>query len=177
MNYSNPIILEEGEQVVHNARKHWFLILVELFSLGLGLFLPIIFFIIFKNFALPFSDALANITTGHLIFFGALWFLLLWIMAFSVITDYTLDVVKITNRRIIDIDQRGFFSRNIATVHLNMVQDVTIEATGILPTLLHYGNLTIQSAGEQKEFVIKGLRNPDLVKEIIINEQGNALLK
>ena len=96
---------------------------------------------------------------------------------FSVITDYTLDVVKITNRRIIDIDQRGFFSRNIATVHLNMVQDVTIEATGILPTLLHYGNLTIQSAGEQKEFVIKGLRNPDLVKEIIINEQGNALLK
>ena len=177
MKYSNPIVLEAGEEVVHNARKHWFLILVELFSLALAIVFPLIIILIFNSLPITVGSFTGKITLEHLLFFGSLWFLVIWIMAFGVVTDYTLDVVKITNKRIIDIDQRGFFSRNIATIRLESVQDITINSHGILPTLLHYGDLSIQSAGELNEFVVRGLRNPDTVKEIMIREQGKVLAK
>lgn len=177
MKYSNPIVLEEGEQVMHDARKHWFLILVELFSLTLAILLPIIIVLIISSLPVMVGSFSNKITIDHLVFFGSIWFLIIWIMSFAVITDYTLDVVKITNRRIIDIDQRGFFSRNIATIRLETIQDITINTHGILPTLLHFGDLSIQSAGEMNEFVIRGLRDPDKVKDIVIREQGKALSK
>ena len=177
MKYSNPIILEEGEQVVHDARKHWFLILVELISLALAIVFPLVVVLIVSSLPITVGSFAGKITIGHVVFFGSLWFLVIWIMAFAVITDYTLDLVKITNKRIIDIDQRGFFSRNIATIRLETVQDITINTHGILPTLLRYGDLSIQSAGELNEFVIRGLRDPDKVKEIMIREQGKVLSK
>ncbi len=163
--------------MVHDARKHWFLILVELLSLALAILLPLIILLIINSLPVTVGSFAGKISLGHVVFFGSLWFLVIWIMGFAVITDYTLDVVKITNKRIIDIDQRGFFSRNIATIRLETVQDITINSHGILPTLLHYGDLSIQSAGELNEFVVRGLRSPDMVKEIMIREQGKVLSK
>lgn len=81
-----------------------------------------------------------------------------------------------TNKRIIDAEQRGLFSREVSEFKLYRVQDVTIEIKGVLPTFLNYGNVYIQTAGEAKEFVFKQIPNPRQAKDLIIKLHSQAYL-
>lgn len=166
-------MLQPEEHIVRDAHKHWFLIFVELFWLIVTVCIPPFLIAAINLFA---HDYLIYIDTYayEIIFFYFLLIALLWVIGFSVITDYILDVVRITNKRIIDIDQKGFFSRNIASIRLEDVQDITIDTVGLIPTLLKFGTIKIQSSGAQNEFVIKGVRHPEHVKAAILEAQNKA---
>ena len=82
-------------------------------------------------------------------------------------TNYYLDVLIVTNKRIIDIEQFGLFSRDQASLPIKNVQDIKVKVVGLIPELLKFGNLDIQTAGEAKEFEIRDLRDPEKVKNII----------
>ena len=82
-------------------------------------------------------------------------------------TDYYLDVWLITTERLIDIQQRGLFDRTISELSLNNVQDVTIEIRGIIPTLLKFGNLKVQTASEST-FTINDAPRLYEAKELIL---------
>jgi hypothetical protein len=91
-------------------------------------------------------------------------------MIFAVsITNYFLDIVFVTNKRIIDLDQKGLFARDIAIAPIEHMQDVKIEVFGILATFFNYGDLYIQTAGENSEIVVKSLRDPQGAKDIILS--------
>ncbi len=79
-----------------------------------------------------------------------------------------LDVVRITDKRVIDVDQKGFFNRNIATIRLEDIQDVTIQSSGIFATLLGFSDLNIQSAGHLNEFIVRGLKDPEQIRSTIL---------
>lgn len=173
MNIEHTILLSSDEQVIHDARKHWFVIFLELTWVIALMLAPLLLFLLIKFFLPIYSQALLT-NSAEIIFFYSLWFLFNWVIIFSIITDYILDIVRITNKRIIDIDQKGFFTRNIASIRLEDIQDITIESIGIFATLLKFGNLKIQSAGQQTEFVIKGIRHPERVKKLIIHNHNNV---
>jgi uncharacterized membrane protein YdbT with pleckstrin-like domain len=82
-------------------------------------------------------------------------------------TDYYLDVWIVTNRRVIDVEQRGLFSREIATMQLSKIQDITTEVKGFLPTLIGFGDVHVQTAGLEREFVIRGVPHPHKTREMI----------
>jgi len=48
------------------------------------------------------------------------------------------------------------------------VQDVTIEIPNFVATLFHYGNITIQTAGEIN-FSIKEVPRPHVARDLILN--------
>ena len=54
----------------------------------------------------------------------------------------------LTNRRITTIKQRRFFNREVSSLLLPRIQDVTTNVTGVLPSLLGIGDIKVQSAGE-----------------------------
>jgi uncharacterized membrane protein YdbT with pleckstrin-like domain len=82
-------------------------------------------------------------------------------------TDYYLDTWIVTNERIINIEQKGLFSRIVSELHLNQVQDVTSETHGIVATFLSYGDVHIQTAGARERFNFKQIDNPEKIKQII----------
>lgn len=71
--------------------------------------------------------------------------------------DYYLDVYIITNERIVNIEQNGFFKREISELHLHQIQDVSAKVNGFLPTIMHYGDVFIQTAAERENFVFANL--------------------
>ncbi len=73
-----------------------------------------------------------------------------------------------TDKRIVDIEQVGLFKRIIAEQKLFRVQDVTAEVKGIIPTFLHYGKVTIQTAGTKERFVFDEIPHPYEVSKKII---------
>ncbi len=129
------------------------------------------------GFSLSFLPLTINETvTPHLrIFLYLLWFLALWVGFFVAWTDYYLDVWQVTDRRIIDVEQKGLFHRDEASVRFENIQDITIDTRGFLATIFDFGDLRVQSAGERREFIIQNVAHPQAMKLRIEEFQTRAL--
>jgi uncharacterized membrane protein YdbT with pleckstrin-like domain len=158
--------LEKDEKVIRVVRKHWFAIVIQMAVSVILIFAPIIFFGIFESFIA------INPTTKNLflfLFIYVVFLIFVWIFIFVSWLDYYLDVWVITNKRIIDIDQQGLFNREIASLRLDNVQDIKIEVFGIINTLLKIGNLHVQTASPNKEFILYQANRPEEVKRLIMH--------
>lgn len=155
--------LEPDEQIILKVRKHWW----RLFTWATRLFVlagtPLLVF----GALLAFSGKVDVKTINLFGFFYSMWLGVLWILFFIEWTDYRFDVWIVTNNRIIDIDQAGLFSRDIATVRLEDIEDITVEMYGVFSTMFKFGTLMVQTAGSKNEFFIKNARNPEESKRDI----------
>lgn len=139
----------------------------------LMLFLLIIPFALFYLIISIHENILEGDVSYPLIVLSAsAYYLFVWVFFFFNFVDYYLDVWVITNKRIIDIEQKGFFSRVISEQKIINVQDVTSETLGIIPTLLRYGEVHVQTAGAKARFVFEEVPNPDSVRDMIIKLAG-----
>ena len=157
------IQFEPDEKVLKVVRKHWFVIVTELFGTFLLLLIP--FFILFllalsPDTLLTFNVSLANYTA--IVTFGvAAWSLLTLMAGFAIWTHYYLDLWIITDRRIILVNQIRFFNRNVSIFRLERLQDIEFYIKGIIPTLLNFGTIRAQTAGAfESNFKTDGLPDP-----------------
>lgn len=153
---------EKEEKVILLLRRHIFVILVPLVLFGLACLLPILAGTIF--FSYLSAHGLLNI----FFFISSVWYLGFWLAIFYSLTMYTLDTVIVTNHRIIDNEQRGLFHRNVAELHSHRIQDVSTSTNGVIETFLKFGDVTVQTAGSEKQFVFHQMPNPDSVKSTIM---------
>lgn len=162
---------KEGERVVSVVRHHWFVLFREVFGLAILFLAP--FFVIPIAFGIAVQGgSLPTMPGGVVIFFASLWTLVIWNLLFARWTDYYYDIWIITNRRVVDIDQRGLFQRSTATLlTLDHIQDLEAGLNGIIGNLLNFGNVTIQTAAAKREFIIEEVTDPNGVVRIIEEAQ------
>jgi membrane protein YdbS with pleckstrin-like domain len=164
------IALGPDEEIVHVIRRHWFsLLLVALFD-GIVFILGIIAIGALDGFlisseVMAIDPARAVFVSAYLI---ALMGLLLWMHFFAVWSDHWLDAWIVTNKRFIDIEQKGFFNRQVSSFPLERIQDVSYETHGILAMWLHFGDVRIQTASISSDFIMRQVPNPDFAKEQIM---------
>jgi uncharacterized membrane protein YdbT with pleckstrin-like domain len=99
---------------------------------------------------------------------GSVFFLFGWLFAFQLFVEYWLDTFIVTDKRILDIDQRGLFGRTVSELRLFRTQDVTAEVNGFLHTLLDYGDVYVQTAGETERFHFENISHPNHVAKMIL---------
>jgi uncharacterized membrane protein YdbT with pleckstrin-like domain len=166
--------LEPGEKVIFQVRKHWIVFVGRALTLFISAFLPFIVFQAIKVF-MPtlLSISIPGNTSALFLFFYSLWLLLLWVSFFVDWTKYYLDVWYVTEKRIIAIDQRKIFDREISNLRFEKIQDVTVDVHGFLPTLLGFGNVKVQTASEDStEFYITIVRHPEEIRRVIFSQQN-----
>jgi hypothetical protein len=165
----NEFELSPNEHLVRQTRKHWFLFVTSLLPFGLLAVLPIA---IPKLLTLvpPLATVLAKIDFANPLMRAGygIWLLLLWTSAWGTFTRYFLNMWILTNERIVTIKQHGFFKREVSSLLLPRVQDVTTTVHGVIPSLLGIGNLRVQSAGAEIEFTIRGIPRPEEMRELIL---------
>ena len=164
--------LEQGEHLVLTARKHWLVFLLQNAGFIIAAILPFVILGFMEARITPYliSRGLDSGEASSLIFFSVFAWELLILCVFAVsLTNYYLDIVFVTNKRIIDIDQRGLFARDLAIMPIEQMQDIKIQVFGILATLFGFGTLSIQTAGTEREIIIRGLRDPQGAKDIILS--------
>ncbi len=161
--------LEPGEEVVLQTRKHWLLFVAELLPYAILIVIP---------FALPKLLALAppiapyatlidyHATIGRVLL--GVWLLIMWTGAWNAFTRYFLNAWILTNKRIVDIKQRGYFNREVSSLFLSRVQDVTTDVTGVVSSLLNIGTIQVQTASEDVEFVMHGIPRPEQMRNVIL---------
>lgn len=167
------IALHANEKVLDVHRKTWVVFAATVAMAFSLLIAPAIF--------LPFVPLLPGnfapqMTQEFLLFAFTMWWWTVWIGSFFAFVNYYLDVFVVTNERIMRIEQHGPFSRTVAELRLERVQDVTIEQHGLLPTFLHYGNLRVQTAGETGEFTFSAIPHPVRAKEVIMAAHRDSIL-
>ncbi len=152
---------QRGEETKIFLRRHWIeIVMMIIYTAGFAL-LPIIFYVILSANGVDWQGTLWGPIGALLVSMYSLFSVLILLTMF---TDYYLDTWIVTTERIVNIEQRGLFSRVIATLHLNQVQDVTSETHGFLATILSYGDVHIQTAGTKERFMFKRINDPDDVK-------------
>jgi uncharacterized membrane protein YdbT with pleckstrin-like domain len=164
------IEFNETENIILETRKHWLVFAVEIFILIIMALVPLLIISFLRNM-IDLSFIVGNVASLF-IFIYCFWLLILWIMGFMFWTDYFLDIWVITSERIIDVEQHGLFRREISVFSLDKIQDKTHEVTGLLATILNYGDVKIQTAGSNGKFCIKGIPNPAYVNAKI----GEAII-
>jgi hypothetical protein len=161
--------LEPGEHVVLEVRKHWFLFFGELLPYAIIGLIP---------FALPNMLTLAPPLAGFATALDyhtplaraalSIWLLVTWTSAWGALTRYFLNAWVLTNQRIVTIKQRRYFSREVSSLFLSRVQDVTTNVVGVWSSLLGIGDIKVQSAAEDIEFTMRGIPRPEQMRDLIL---------
>lgn len=159
------------EKILLVLHRHWFNILRQfavIFAM-LALFFGSygFSFLFYQTPSEPVFDNLAA-------FLRNLFFIFIWITFFIIWIDYYFDVWIVTDRRIINIEQKGFFSRIVSELELENIQDITTDVKGVIPTFLNYGNLYVQTAAEKERFVFRHIPDPYEVKDVIMSLQKKS---
>lgn len=153
---------EPGEKVILFLRRHPIVIILKIIGLVISYLVPIILSIVFIDFI--FNNDLFIIY----LFAISIWNLFMWVIIFYSLTMYTLDVWIVTDRRVIDSTQHGFFNRTVSELHITRIQDIYVKVDGPLATFIEYGNLFIQTAGTEERFVFKQIPKPVRAKDEIM---------
>lgn len=171
------ITIEDDEKIILEVRRHWFVLFAQSLPLLFLALVPLIIKIGFQATGLSDIVALGKNTETLITIATAVWIWFIWVAFFMVWTDYYLDILILTNKRIIDIEQKGLFSREISTFRLDRIQDVTAEVNGIIATFLNFGDIHIQTAGEVPEIAVRGIPHPHHVRETVSRIQDEAIEK
>ncbi|KKP94698.1 MAG: hypothetical protein UR99_C0038G0003 [Candidatus Moranbacteria bacterium GW2011_GWD2_36_12] len=163
--------IDSNEQIVRVLHRNWFYLLQQflLILLICGVFFGGIFY------GPMFFPELFNYEYKALTKFVESFFVLaIWIYSFLIWVDYYFDIWIITTERIVNIEQKGMFTRSVSELRFAKIQDITTEVVGFLPTIINYGDVKVQTAGEESEFVFRTVSDPYHVKNVIMDLQKKA---
>jgi len=158
------IHLRPEEKILMVLHRHWIVILGRFL---MGVFLLIIPALLNGAAALVGFDI--SVASPYLEFLTVTYLMVVVAILFIFWMDYYLDVWIITSERIVDIEQRSLFNREISEFTLDKVQDITVEIPNMLATFLKYGNIVVQTAGE-KSFTIREVPHFYEAKNLIMDQ-------
>lgn len=161
--------LEPGEFVVREARKHWLLFTIGLIPYALLALLPVVLrpLLSLSPQMAPYADSIDYAQPLVRAALG-IWLLAVWTAAWSAFTRYFLNLWVLTNTRIVAITQHAFFHREVSSILLGRVQDVTSNVRGVLSSLIGIGSIKVQSAGAENDFLMPGISEPEEMRELIL---------
>lgn len=162
--------LTENEHIILVSRRHWWILARKIITiLFLGL-IPILFYSLWGFISPQITIPNEEVASAFIYFALAIYYTFLWLYFCIAFVDYFLDVWVVTDMRILDIEQKGLFNREISECYLSKIQDIVVEVKGVTPTFLNFGDLRIQTAAEKREFIFQQIPDPNKVKNIILDQ-------
>ena len=151
-----------GETTILLTRKHWISFYFPIVVIVILILLPFIIYFLISSFSWY------GAASSFYWFLATTYLLVLWNLIFYNIMIYMLNTLIVTNKRIIENQQLGFFKHTISEVALSRIQDITVSVFGMVAEFLKFGDLEIQTAGEEEKFLFHQLPNPQAIKDAIM---------
>ena len=146
-----------NEQILTQQRKHWINVApVMLSTLILLLVLPLASYL-YSRYNDQISKIIPAAAMGSLMLIYAVLVILIALLALWI---YGQNRLVLTNHHIVEYTRRGIFNRTESQFSLIKLQDVSCSQNGFLANLLGYGDITIETAGEEENFVFRQVPRP-----------------
>ncbi len=167
MSIGQIITLKSYEKEIFRLRRHLITFLPAFLLYVLALIIPFgagvyFYFTAGESFT-------GSIYTPILILVSAVYLLSVSLFFFSYFIDFYLDILFITNDRLVDMNQSNLFARTVSEVDLYRIQDITSEVKGITQQIFNYGTITIQTAGTEPKFVAHNVPDPHGLRQKLLN--------
>jgi len=155
---------EKDEEILVVMHKHYFTLFKPLYTVFV---IILIYIILLKIFGFVTLNQWILLILAPIIIF----------LIYKTFFIFNNDVYILTNKRIIDIDQKGFFNRSVTEANLEKIQNTQYEINGILKTFLDFGNVIIKTAGSREGIVLENVANPYEVQQKILQAQKDKIEK
>jgi hypothetical protein len=140
---------KEKEVIILFLRAHLITNLSWIIISFILCFIPPIALPLIANFGIDFlTGAMKNYTLIIILSYYSLIFSYIFIS----FLHWFYNVFIVTSERVVDIDYSDIVVHNIAVASLSHVQDVNYTQSGFIPTFFNYGDLFIQTAGDERNF-------------------------
>ena len=146
--------LKDGEQVVLEIRKHWFVLVSSMVFLLAAI--TAVFFVLYKGTD-GFNIALVVLALAVFNFIYRFY-------------DRNLNIWAVTNMRV--IDEWGVFSHNAKESPLDKIHNVSYEQS-LAGRIFGFGDVKIQTAAEQGATVNRFVMSPKMLKNTIVECQDS----
>jgi len=171
-----PFPLQEGEQLLTLARRHWLFVYPKLVAGVIVALVPVgvlwwaMTRLNWADNALPRLIALVA-TAVWLVY----WAIRLYFFKYR----YDNDIWVITNQRVIDSVKNNWFHLQMSTADLVDIEDMTVSRSGVLGTLFDFGDIDCQTAGAVRKFSLLGIPRPREVQALVdrLRDESRAVTK
>ncbi len=168
------IPLEKDERIITEVRAHKFFIIIDALYALASIVGPLI--ILMFMVLIPALDGITRFLLSLWPLYP-LYILLIWSQFMITLTFYFMRYLVITNQRIVEVEQKGFFDREVSAFRLENIQDITVDIQGIIPSLLDFGDVHIQTASKDRDFKIERAPHPEELKLLISEEHERLMSK
>lgn len=170
--------LSENEYVLQAIERHPIGKLGVWAMLGIVAVLVIVGLIFYGANYASWSNGLNNTklpSTGIVALPGILVIILLAIGAFIASKVYDGNRIYLTNESLIQHVQTSLFSTKNEQLNLVKIEDVTVAQDGILPKMLNYGTVEINTMDSGDPHILTLVRNPQSAADAIHNAAEQAI--
>jgi membrane protein YdbS with pleckstrin-like domain len=163
--------LDNDEQILCDVRQHPFGIIAVYVMCIFGL---LVGFLIITAF-IPETFGSTGKTYSVL---ALLWVIISFFLSAAMIVAtfvYKQSRLTVTSKNVVLVLQGGVFTRKVSQISLANVEDVSSEQIGVLAQLFGFGRVTVETAGEQANFIFNYAPQPARVSRIILNAKSDFM--
>lgn len=159
---------QENEKILLFLRSHFITNISWIFLTIVLAFIPIL---------IPILLPLLNMDTsfvpsGLLTIFIPFYYLALFSYALVSFMTWFYNIFIVTGDRVVDIDYSNTVIHNVAETKITHIQDVNYNQVGFISSIFNYGDVYVQTAGNEVNFEALSVPNPRKATEIIANLIG-----
>jgi len=151
------------EEGVITYRKHVLVLLIDsAIPISLAVAGLIVGFMLWRYF----EFTLNQLAPGFLLYFALVFLWLIWR-----IEDWRNDTFQLTDRLVVDIDRKPFgFGESRKQAMLDNIQNVNAYTPDIVHTIFNFGNVEIETAGEESNLVFENVPFPSAIQSDIFQQ-------
>ena len=163
----NPLIefkdLEADDRIILFLRRHFITNFLWILEGIILIFIPLAVLMLVSLSGIDLSFIPLNFAMFSLLFY----YLLVFQFFFLNFLNWFFNISLVTQQKVIDIDFKILFSKNVASTKLGQVEDVSLNEVGLLRAIFDYGDVLVQTAGTEDNFDFEGVPHPERVVHII----------
>ncbi len=167
-------IVENNEKILNVYRQHW----VNALPLILG-WLVVLLLSIFGFYALGrYRTVVERIGPSIWVaVFLAMLMVLASLLLYAAYWVYRQNRLIITDKHLYQVTQNSLFNRRILQFGLERLQDVSASQAGFFSTAMDYGDVTVETAGEEENFAFHNAPQPRAIAHRIMECHRGAAEK
>ncbi|MEO5627372.1 MAG: PH domain-containing protein [Candidatus Saccharimonadales bacterium] len=156
-----------GENMLHVVHRSFVGLLLVYIQVGVGFIAGavLLYFltpVVFSDIETSRQNLYASVAVGLIA-------VLLWLVLLIYTYIYRQSKLIITDKNLTQVLQQGLFNRKVSELSMSNVEDVTANQRGVFASIFGYGNLNVETAGEQNNFNFKFCPKPNFYGRIILD--------
>jgi membrane protein YdbS with pleckstrin-like domain len=149
--------LAQDETVIRKVHRHWIVLTPALLAAIAIVLITIMLTYMFSRYR---STIPSSITTMGLVVLVVILLALAGVIVIAGLWVYKRNFLVLTNQHLVRVEQKGLFNHSVSQLALDRVQDVSGSTSGFLATILGFGNITVETAGAEDNFIFTAVSDP-----------------